>query len=152
MMTWGIVLIAIGIGLFIFEAADPGFFIAVPGGVLFTLGVILLAFPEYDIISPWTPVIVAVVVLPMMFISLLFYRRISPPSKPTTTMTTSLEGKKGIVVKEVQPDNITGRVKVGEEIGGGWSATADEKIEEGEKVRIKKSKGVHVVVERLEKK
>ncbi len=150
-MTAGIVLIAVGIILFIVEATEPGFFIAIPAGVLITLGFITLAFPEL-LFTIWTPLIVALVVIPMMFLSMRYYQYISPPSKPTTTMTTSLEGKTGVVTKEIDPDNISGKVKIGDEIGGGWSATADEKIEEGERVRIKKSKGVHVVVERLDKK
>ncbi len=149
MMTWGIVLIAVGIILFIMEAAEPGFFIAIPAGVLITLGFIIIAVPDFDLLSLWTPLIVALVVLPMMFLSMRYYQYISPPSKPTTTMTTSLEGKEGIVIKEIKPGEISGKVKVGDEIGGGWSATADEKIEEGARVRVKKSKGVHVVVERL---
>ncbi|MFP4609164.1 MAG: NfeD family protein, partial [Candidatus Aenigmatarchaeota archaeon] len=150
LMTWGIVLIAVGIILFIVEAADPGFFIAIPAGVLLTLGVIIIAFPEFELLSLWTPLIVAAVVIPLMFLSMRYYQYISPPSKPTTTMTSSLKGKKGIVVKKINPNDISGKVKVGDEIGGGWSATADEEIEEGEKVRIKESKGVHVVVERLD--
>ncbi|MBS3816405.1 MAG: NfeD family protein [Candidatus Thermoplasmatota archaeon] len=146
-MTTGIVLIAIGIILFIIEATDPGFFIAIPAGVLITLGFMFIFFPG-QVLSIWTPLVVAAVVLPLMFISLKFYQNISPPSKPTTTMTTSLEGETAQVVKEIEPNNISGKVKVsGSKI---WSATADEKIEVGEKVKIVKAEGVKLVVERLE--
>jgi len=146
MTTYGILLIAIGILLAIFEAADPGFFIAIPAGVLITLGFIILAFPEL-IFTIWTPLIVAVVVLPLMFLSMKYYQYISPPTKPTTTMTTSLKGQEGKVVKEIDPDDISGKVRVGSKY---WSATADEKIEVGAKVKITEAKGVHVVVEKIE--
>ncbi|MEF8832706.1 MAG: NfeD family protein, partial [Candidatus Thermoplasmatota archaeon] len=142
MEIYGIILIALGIILAIVEATDPGFFIAIPAGVLFTLGFITLAFPEM-LFTYWTPLIVALIVIPLMFVSMKWYQYISPPSKPTTTMTTSLKGQEGKVVKEIDPDNISGKVRVGSKY---WSATADEKIKEGEKVKITKAKGVHVVV------
>ncbi|MEF8874442.1 MAG: NfeD family protein [Candidatus Thermoplasmatota archaeon] len=147
MINYGILLIVIGILLFIFEAMDPGFFVAIPAGVLVTLGFIFIFFPG-QVFSIWTPVVVAAVVLPLMFLSLKFYQTLSPPSKPTTTMTTSLEGETAQVVKEIEPDTISGKVKVnGSKI---WSATADERIDEGEKVKIVKAEGVTLVVERLE--
>lgn len=147
MINYGILLIAIGILLAIFEALDPGFFIAIPAGVLITLGFILIFFSE-QVFTFWTPIVVAVVVLPLMFLSLKFYQTISPPSKPTTTMTTSLKGQTAKVVKEIEPDTISGKVKVrGNKI---WSATADERIEEGEKVKIVEAEGVKLVVKRLE--
>ncbi len=146
MTIYGILLIAIGILLAIFEAVDPGFFIAIPAGVLITLGFIILAFPGL-IFTIWTPLIVAIVVLPLMFLSMKYYQYISPPTKPTTTMTTSLKGQEGKVVKEIDPDDISGKVRVGSKY---WSATADESIEEGAKVKIIEAKGVHVVVEKIE--
>ncbi|MFP4141758.1 MAG: NfeD family protein [Thermoplasmata archaeon] len=147
MVTYGIILIVIGILLAIFEAADPGFFIAIPAGVLITLGFILIFFPG-AFFTFWTPLIVAAVVIPLMFVSLKFYQSISPPSKPTTTMTTSLEGQTGRVVKEIEPNTISGKIEVrGSKV---WSATADEKIEEGEKVKIVEAEGVKLVVERFE--
>jgi len=146
MTTYGILLIAIGIMLAIFEAADPGFFIAIPAGVLITLGFIILAFPDM-LLTPWTPLIVALVVIPLMFISMRYYQYISPPSKPTTSTPTSLKGREGKVVKEIDPDDISGKVRVGSKY---WSATADERIEEGAKVKIVEGKGVHVVVKKIE--
>ncbi|MFW5946127.1 MAG: NfeD family protein [Candidatus Natronoplasma sp.] len=146
MTTYGILLIAIGIILAIVEAADPGFFIAIPAGVLITLGFITLLYPG-QLYSFWTPLIVALIVIPLMFISMKYYQYISPPTKPTTTMTTSLKGQEGKVVKDIDPDDISGKVRVGSKY---WSATADERIEEGEKVKITEAKGVHVVVKRIE--
>ncbi|MBS3781905.1 MAG: NfeD family protein [Candidatus Thermoplasmatota archaeon] len=146
MIIYGVILIALGILLAIFEAADPGFFIAIPAGVLLTLGIITIAFP--GILFTWmTPLIVAAIVIPLMFLSMRYYQHISPPSKPTTTMTTSLKGQEGKVVKEIDPDNISGKIRVGSKY---WSATADENIEEGAKVKITEAKGVHVVVEKIE--
>ena len=144
--TLGLILIVIGIMLFIVEAIEPGFFIAIPGGVLLVLGFIAILYPAI-LLSIYTPLIVAVVVIPMMIISMKFYQRISPPTRPTTTMSTSLVGKEGKVVKRIEPDEIKGKVKISNQI---WSATADSVIEEGNKVVVVEGRGVHIKVKEKE--
>ncbi|MFW6376193.1 MAG: NfeD family protein [Thermoplasmatota archaeon] len=140
----GIWLIVAGIVLIIVEAIEPGFFIAIPAGVLIVIGIIQISNPGF-LFSIYTPVIVAAVVLVLTFGSLKFYQKISPPSKPTTTMSSSLEGRVGKVVKTIKPDEITGKVKIENQL---WSATSkEEKIEEGKKVQIIEGKGVHLLVE-----
>ena len=139
----GILLIVAGIVLIIVEAIEPGFFIAIPAGVLIVIGVIQISYPEF-LVSIYTPIIVAVVVLILTFGSLKFYQRISPPSRPTTTMSSSLEGRVGKVVKTIKPDEITGKVKIENQM---WSATSEEEvIEEGKKIVVVEGKGVHLLV------
>ncbi len=139
----GILLIVAGIALIIIEAVEPGFFIAIPGAVLIVVGIIQSVYPEF-LVSIYTPIIVAVVVLILTFGSLKFYQKISPPSKPTTTMSSSLEGRVGKVIKAIKPDEITGKVKIENQM---WSATSEEEvIEEGKKVIVVEGKGVHLLV------
>ncbi|MGM0509942.1 MAG: NfeD family protein [Thermoplasmatota archaeon] len=145
-ITFGLILIAVGIALFIFEAAEPGFFIAIPGGVLVVLGVMAVAYPNL-LVSIWTPIILAIVVIPLMILSMKIYQKMSPPTKPTTTMGTSLVGQKAKVMQKIKPDEISGKIKVNNQL---WSATADEEIPEGALVQIIESKGVHVKVRRIE--
>ncbi len=147
-MTLGLILIIIGVVLIIFEASEPGFFIAIPGGVMITLGIIAVAFPDI-LLTLWTPLILAAVVIPLMFLSMKFYQKISPPSKPTTTMSSSLVGQATRVIQTVEPDEIKGKVKVNNQI---WSATADHEIPVGTKVIITEARGVHVVVKEIEDK
>lgn len=143
----GILLIVAGIILIIVEAMEPGFFIAIPAGVLIVIGVIQVSYPEF-LVSIYTPIIVAAVVLILTFGSLKFYQKISPPSKPTTTMSSSLEGRVGKVVKTIKPDEITGKVKIENQM---WSATSEEEIiEEGKKVIVVEGKGVHLLVKEKE--
>jgi len=145
-MTLGLILIVVGIALFIFEATEPGFFIAIPAGVLIVLGVMAVAYPDL-LVSIWTPIILAITVIPLMILSMKLYQKISPPTKPTTTMSTSLVGQKGKVMQEIKPDEISGKIKVNNQL---WSATADEEIPIGEKVQIIDSQGVHVIVKKIE--
>lgn len=76
------------------------------------------------------------------------YLRLSNPPTPTTSSTT-LKGKEGFVLKEVRPEDISGKVRL---LKGNktWSATSEDKIEEGAKVRVIEAEGVHVLVEKIE--
>jgi len=91
-------------------------------------------------------VLIAIVIL-LPFLYLLYLIFSSPPT-PTTSSTT-LKGREAFVVKKIQPWDISGKVKLvnGNKI---WSATAEKEIEEDTRVKIIKSKGVHVVVEKVE--
>ncbi len=83
-----------------------------------------------------------VLLIPILF---LLYLKFTSPETPTTTNKT-LENREGYVIKEIQPENISGKVKI---INSSkvWSATANRKIEEGKRVSIKEAEGVHVKVE-----
>lgn len=146
MNTYGVLLIAIGIVLAIIELVDPGMFIA--PSILIMIGFIAIVFgPEY-IFSFWTFVAIILLVFPLFFLSRKYHDFRSSPYTPTTT-TTTLKGQEAYVIKEINPENISGKVKQrrGSKI---WSATADERIEKGEKVKITEAKGVHVIVEKVE--
>jgi len=146
MLDYGILLIALGIILAIIEIADPGMFIA--PSVLILLGVIAIVFGPEHIFSFWSLLAIALLIFPLLLVSRKYHEFKSSPSTPTTT-TTTLRGQQGYVIKEIEPGNISGKVKQG---NGSkiWSATADEKIEVGDKVKITEAKGVHVVVEKIE--
>jgi len=90
-------------------------------------------------------VIVILLFLPLPY---LIYLRVSSPPTPTTSSTT-LKGREGIVVKEIKPWNISGKIKlsVGNKV---WSATADREIEKGAEVKITDADGVHVVVKKID--
>lgn len=143
----GLAFVLGGVGLFLLEAASPGFFIGVPATILIALGLIAMFFPNF-ILSPWSPVIAIVVGAPTTYLTFLLYQRLAPPSPPTTTVATSLVGRTGRVVRLVNPDSLMGKVNIGNQV---WSATTEEdEIEEGTRVRVVSSEGVHVVVEPIE--
>lgn len=93
-------------------------------------------------------VLVIVGLLGLLPIIYLFYLIFSSPTSPTTS-TRTLKGRKAYVVRKINPWDISGKVKLvhGNKV---WSATADSEIEEGARVKITKSKSVHVVVEKVE--
>ena len=65
--------------------------------------------------------------------------------KKTNTNVFSIIGKKALVIKEIDPINAKGQIKVNSEI---WSAESEngEKIEEGSEVEILEIKGVKAIV------
>ncbi|MCZ7401229.1 MAG: NfeD family protein [Candidatus Methanoperedens sp.] len=140
----GWLMIIVGIGLLILEAAQPGFFVAVPGTTLIVLGVVTLLIP--DVAQNYAPVIIVVTALVSSILTITFYRKMAPGQKPLSTSMDNLAGKEGVVVRKVTPDSISGKVNIDNKI---WSATADSIIDEGKKVIIINSEGVHIKVKEI---
>jgi len=137
-------MVLIGLALLMAEMASPGYFLLIPATALIALGLFGLAFP--GLFYSWiSPVLVIVVLLPISYLTVKFYQRLSPEEAPQTTVATSLVGRTGVVIKAVEPNNISGRVKIGSD---DWSATAEECLEVGANVIVDSSEGVHVHVRR----
>ncbi len=140
----GWAMIIIGLGLFIVEAVQPGFFVAVPGTTLIVLGTVTLLIPEFA--QAYAPAIIVVTALISSIITITLYRKMAPGQKPLTTSMDILEGKEGVVIKTIKPDSISGKVRIDNQI---WSATGDSLIDTGKKVIIIRSEGVHVKVKEV---
>lgn len=140
----GIGFLIVGIVLLLVEAASPGFFIGVPATILIVLGLLGMFIPNFYF-SPWAPITAIAVGAPLTYLTIVLYQRLAPPSPPTTTSGGSLVGMFGRVVRELDPDSIMGKVNIDNQV---WSATAEEALPEGTRVRVVRSRGVHVVVER----
>lgn len=142
----GLTFVVLGVLMLIWEATSPGFFIAVPATVLIALGMLGMAVPEL-FLSIWSPIIAVIVAVPATYITMQFYAKLAPPSPPVTTVGESLVGKVGTVTAPVVPHSIRGKVKIDNDI---WSATADQDLPVGSRVRVIASRGVHVVVQPLD--
>jgi membrane-bound ClpP family serine protease len=140
--------IIVGILMIIAEMAAPGSFIIVPGTVVLVLGILWMIQPEWTL--QWWSIIVAVIVLiPMIIAAIKLYQMLAPPAPPETTVASSIIGRKGIVISEIIPNTITGKVRI--ENNETWSATAPTRIAVGVPVKVIESRGVHIVVVELEK-
>ncbi len=140
----GWIMIIVGLVLLIVEASQPGFFVAVPGTILIVLGTVTLLIPEFA--QDYAPAIIVVTALISSIITITFYRKIAPGQKPFATSMDILAGKEGIVVSTIRPDSISGKVKIDNQV---WSATGDSVIEEGKKIIVIKSEGVHLKVKEI---
>jgi membrane protein implicated in regulation of membrane protease activity len=143
----GMVLLIIGILLIIAETATPGFFVGVIGTAFVAMGIIEIFFP-FIADTPWSPIIVLVVTGGSMMAAVMFYRRLGRTQPTATTITESNVGKEGLVVEDVEPHSLKGKVKIAHQI---WSATSDDPIPKGRMVKVVDWEGVHVIVEEIEK-
>ena len=143
----GVMLIVIGVILLIVELATPGFFIAIPGSILLVIGLIMYFIP-WVWETPWGIAIAIVVSVSMSALVLQIYKKLGRGHKVLTPSVGTMSGKSGLVVEDVIPNDLSGKVRIGSEI---WSATSNEPIPKGEKVVVVKGEGVHLVVEKKEK-
>ncbi len=141
----GLAFVIGGIILLLAEAASPGAFMLVPATVLLILGAIGLIAPGI-LLSWWSPLITAVIVIPSTILTIKFYQRLAPPAPPETVVATSLVGQTGVVESEVEPNTLKGKVRIANDT---WSATSEKPIKPGRRVRVVASEGVHVTVEEV---
>lgn len=144
-MELGWILLLIGAVLLLVEAAIPGFFIIVPGTILVIIGGIIILVPDIMNYS-WSPLLFAVITVVVGVLTIMFYKRLAPVQKPSTTSIDTLAGKNGEVLKEIVPGSIDGKVKIDQQV---WSATSDEPIRAGEKVTVARASGVHLIVKKV---
>jgi membrane protein implicated in regulation of membrane protease activity len=140
-----IIFIVLGVLMLLAELMNPGVFLIVPGTVLIVLGFLGMAFPEF-LLSIYSPLLAVGILVPMTYITIKMYQRLAPPAPPETIVATSLIGREGIVTTEIQPNSLSGKVRIEHD---NWSATSDKMIPKGRKVVVKASEGVHVTVEEL---
>jgi membrane-bound ClpP family serine protease len=142
----GWLLIVIGAILLLVEISSPGFFATVPATVMIIFGILLLL--GMDIFNNgWGVAIGVVVAVAAAGFTVWMYSRVTTDESPTTISRDSLIGREGRVLKDVDPNSLTGKVMVGTTE---WSAhSTGAHIVTGKKVKIVDSEGVHIVVEEV---
>ncbi len=143
----GWLLIVIGALLLLVEVYQPGFFIAVPATVLIIIGILLLL--GVDILSSPAGLIVGVIAaIGAASITVWLYGRLTPGKEPPRTLSRdSLVGLEGTVVVPVDPETLTGKVRL---MSMEWSARSESgQIPVGKRVIVVRSEGVHVVVKEV---
>ena len=135
--------IIIGILLFVVEVFQPGFLVAVPGTVFIVLG-ILMSFDDALGLSPFMLLIIGLVVGGgSLWGTMTMYQSLAPPDTPSEMSIESMIGKSAVVTKDVVPNEIFGKAKVGREE---FRATADIAIPEGTKVKVTHAEGITLTV------
>ena len=140
-----IIFVVLGVLMLLAELMNPGVFLLVPGTVLIVLGFLGMAFPEF-LLSIYSPLLAVGILIPMTYVTIKLYQKLAPPAPPETIVATSLIGREGIVTADIQPNSLSGKVRIEHD---NWSATSDKMIPKGRKVIVKASEGVHVIVEEL---
>ena len=142
--TLGLAFVAGGAALLAFDLVHPGVFSAIPASVLLVGGVFLIFFPGSLLGSAVGPFAIVVAAITAALVEIRYYRWMSPGHPPMTSIPTTLVGREGIVVAEVVPNTLKGKVRVDSEI---WSARAPVPIPAGTTVKVVGGEGVAVLVE-----
>lgn len=137
-------LVLAGAVLLLVEIIHPGAFLLIPGSVMLAGGILYLLLPDVLLGTIWGPAVVAIVALAATVATVPLYQRVAPNHPPIVTTPSSLAGRTGLVIVDVRPDSLKGKVRVDSEI---WSARAEEHIPSGTRVRILGGEGVSVRVE-----
>ncbi|HEX3002138.1 MAG TPA: NfeD family protein [Methanoregula sp.] len=145
-MALGWLLIVIGAVLLLVEVHSPGFFATVPATVMILFGILLLL--GMDIFNNgWGIVIGVVVAIAAAALTVWMYSRITTNESPTTISRDSIIGREGRVIKNVDPDSLSGKVMIG---STEWSARSTGRIiPPGKNVKVIDSQGVHIIVEEV---
>lgn len=139
-----LIILVLGLAILTVEGFFPGGYLLIPGAMMVIIG-------AYGYVAPgnfytwWTPAVAIISSVPVTAGTIHLYKRLGAPEPPSTTVSTSLIGREGVVVVGISPGNMKGKVRIGSDT---WSAKADEEIPEGTRVVVDHSEGVHVHVVR----
>lgn len=140
----GITIVLAGAVLFTVELFHPGALLIIPGTILLVGGILYLLIPDVLLNSIVGPVIVLAAALVATGGTILYYRWLAGTHKPLSTTSSGLIGEEGVVIADIVPDTLRGKVRVRSEI---WSARGSSPIPVGTRVRIVHGEGVSVTVE-----
>ena len=142
-MAIGIALVVLGFFLLFVEATMPGFLIAVPATVLLVFGLILMV-DESVMDGPEGVILLLIVGIGTLVGTLKFYQSLAPPVDPATGGIVNHIGKIGKIVKTVNADDFSGKVKIGVEKIRAISKEVE--IAVGTEVEVIDAEGIHVTV------
>lgn len=143
----GLTLVIVGIILFVIEIIHPGALLLIPGSIFLVAGLLYVFSPGTLLSSGWGPLLIIIAAGLAAVIEIPYYRWIAPVHRPMSTTSAGLTGEQGIVITDVVPNTLKGKVRVKSEI---WSARSDRPIASGTAVRIISGEGVSVKVVPLE--
>ena len=143
----GIALAVAGIALLAAELVHPGALLLIPGSILLVAGFLYLFLPNVLLDSYIGPVGIIVTAILAALIEIPYYRWVAPTHRPLSTTSGGLVGDEAVVVADIIPNTLRGKVRVRSEI---WSARSNQPIPVGTRVRIIHGEGVSVSVEPIE--
>lgn len=139
----GILILLIGGALFTIEIFHPGALLLIPATILIVGAVLYLLIPTVLLDSLWGPIAIVVAALVATAVTIFYYRWLAGTHQPLSTTTKGLVGEEAIVISDVVPDTLRGKVRVRSEI---WSARSATPIAKGTRVKIVGGEGVSVAV------
>lgn len=137
-------LLIVGVALFIVELFHPGALLLIPATIIIVGAVLYLLIPNVLLDSIYGPVAILIAAIAATGTTILYYRWLAGTHPPLSTTSGSLVGAEAIVIADVVPNTLRGKVRVRSEV---WSAKATIPIPAGTRVRVVAGEGVSVTVE-----
>lgn len=139
----GITIIVAGIVLLGIELVHPGALLLIPASILLVAGFLYLFFPN-DLLDSWVgPLGIVLAAILATAIEIPYYRWVAPTHRPMSTTSAGLVGEEALVLTEIVPDSLRGKVRVRSEV---WSASSGTRIPVGTRVRVVHGEGVSLRV------
>lgn len=139
----GLAMVVGGAIFFAVELLHPGALLIIPATFFLVAGILYLLFPDVLLNSLVGPFIVMAAVLISLVGTIQYYRWLAGTHKPMSTTSAGLVGEEGVLVADVVPNTMRGKVRVRSEI---WSVRGTVPIPAGTRVRIVSGEGVSVQV------
>lgn len=140
----GILLLIVGVALFFIELAHPGALLLIPATILIVGAILYILIPSVLLDSVFGPIAVVLAAVVATVGTIFYYRWLAGTHEPMSTTSGGLVGEEAVVIAEVIPDSLRGKVRIRSQI---WSAKASHRIPAGTRVRIVAGEGVSLTVE-----
>jgi len=140
----GSAILLIGSALFVIELFHPGALLLIPATIMIVGAIMYLLIPSVLLDSIYGPIAILIAAIVATGVTILYYRWIAGTHQPLSTTSGGLVGEEAIVIADVVPNTLRGKVRVRSEV---WSAKAAAPIQAGTRVRVVAGEGVSVTVE-----
>ena len=140
----GVAIVVAGAILFAVELIHPGALLIIPGSILLVGGLLYLIIPDVLLDSIYGPLAVLGAAIIATAGTILYYRWLAGTHKPLSTTSSGLVGEEAVVIADIVPNTLKGKIRVRSEI---WSARGASPIPVGTRVRVVQGEGVSVTVE-----
>jgi len=140
----GSAILLIGSALFVVELFHPGALLLIPATIMIVGAIMYLLIPSVLLDSIYGPIAILIAAIVATGVTILYYRWIAGTHQPLSTTSGGLVGEEAVVIADVIPNTLRGKVRVRSEV---WSAKGAAPIPAGTKVRVVAGEGVSVTVE-----
>lgn len=143
----GMAILVVGAILFVIELFHPGALLLIPATIMIVGGVMYLLIPNVLLDSIWGPVAIIAAALISTVVTIFYYRWLAGTHTPLSTTSGGLVGEEAVVLVDVVPNTLRGKVRVKSEV---WSAKGARPIPAGTRVKVVAGEGVSLTVEPIE--
>jgi len=140
----GSAILLIGSALFVVELFHPGALLLIPATIMIVGAIMYLLIPSVLLDSIYGPIAILIAAIVATGVTILYYRWIAGTHQPLSTTSGGLVGEEAVVIADVIPNTLRGKVRVRSEV---WSAKGAAPIPAGTRVRVVAGEGVSVTVE-----